>query len=240
MAGLTLAIPSKGRLEEEARQAFGRAGLVIERTGGARSYLGTAVRSPDLIIRFLPAGEIARELLKGTIDLGVTGTDLVEEASPSDNIQAMAIKGLGFGQADVVVAVPAPWIDVTQMVDLADVAADFRTRHHRWLRVATKYTNLTRRHFARHGIIEYRIVESSGATEAAPASGNADFIVDITSSGSTLTANHLRVLEDGTILKSEAQLFVSRAAEWSPMRKAQLEALMSIVNWVGPGVSTHL
>jgi ATP phosphoribosyltransferase len=240
MAGLTLAIPSKGRLEEEARQAFGRSGLVIERSGGARSYLGTAARSPELIVRFLPAGEIARELLKGTIDLGVTGTDLVWEASPTDDVQALAIKGLGFGQADVVVAVPAPWIDVTQMVDLADVAADFRTRHHRWLRVATKYTNLTRRHFARHGIIEYRIVESSGATEAAPASGSADFIVDITSSGSTLTANHLRVLEDGTILKSEAQLFVSRAADWSPMRKARLEALMSIINWVGPGISTQL
>ena len=240
MAGLTLAIPSKGRLEEETRQAFAQSGLTIERNGGARSYVGSAVRQPDLVVRFMPAAEIARELLKGTVDLGVTGTDLVEEASPSGDIQAMSVKGLGFGQADVVVAVPAPWIDVTQMVDLADVAADFRTRHHRWLRVATKYANLTRRHFASHGIIEYRIVESSGATEAAPATGTADFIVDITSSGSTLAANNLRVLEDGVILKSEAQLFVSRSADWTPMRKAQLEAFMSIINWVGPGLSTRL
>jgi ATP phosphoribosyltransferase len=126
------------------------------------------------------------------------------------------------------------------MVDLADVAADFRTRHGRWLRVATKYTGLTRRFFARHGIIEYRIVESLGATEAAPVNGNADFIVDITSSGSTLSANGLRILEDGLILKSEAQFFVSRAAEWSPMRRAQLEALMSVLNWVPPGISTSL
>jgi len=129
---------------------------------------------------------------------------------------------------------------VTQMTDLADVAADFRTRHGRWLRVATKYVNLTRRHFANHGMIEYRIVESTGATEAAPAAGTADLIVDITSSGSTLAANALRVLEDGVILKSEAQLYVSRKTDWTPMRRAQLEALMSIVGWVPPGISTQL
>ena len=240
MNGLTLGIPSKGRLEEETRQAFGRAGLAIERPNGARSYQGTAARQPDLSIRFMPAGDIARELIRGTLDLGVTGTDLIEEGSEHSDKHVLAAKPLGFGKADVVVAVPSPWIDVTQMVDLADVAADFRTRHHRWLRVATKFTNLTRRHFARHGIIEYRIIESSGATEAAPVTGTADFIVDLTSSGSTLAANGLRVLEDGIILKSEAQLFVSRAAEWTPMRKAQLEALLSILNWVPPGLTTQL
>ncbi|MDR3476144.1 MAG: ATP phosphoribosyltransferase [Devosia sp.] len=238
--GLTLAIPSKGRLEEDARLIFAQAGLPIERPGGARSYLGTAARQPDLAIRFMPAGEIARELIRGSVDLGVTGTDLIEEGSEDSSKHVLSVKGLGFGMADVVVAVPAHWIDVTQMVDLADVAADFRMRHGRWLRVATKFTNLTRRHFARHGIIEYRIVESTGATEAAPVTGAADFIVDITSSGSTLSANGLRVLEDGVILKSEAQLFVSRGAAWTPMRKAQLEALMSILNWVPPGITTQL
>lgn len=238
--GLSLAIPSKGRLEEEARQAFAKAGMPIERPGGARSYQGTATRQPDLAIRFMPAGEIARELLRGGVDLGVTGADLIEEGSEDSSKQVMAIRPLGFGNADVVVAVPTPWIDVTQMVDLADVAADFRIRHHRWLRVATKYTNLTRRFFLRHGIIEYRIVESTGATEAAPVTGSADFIVDITSSGSTLSANGLRVLEDGLILKSEAQLYVSRVVDWSPMRKAQLEALMSVLNWAPPGITTKL
>ena len=240
VSGLSLAIPSKGRLEEEARQAFAKAGMPIERPGGARSYQGTAARQPDLSIRFMPAGEIAREILRGGVDLGVTGADLIEEGSEESNKQVLSVKALGFGNADVVVAVPAPWIDVTQMVDLADVAADFRTRHHRWLRVATKYTNLTRRFFARHGIIEYRIIESTGATEAAPVTGSADFIVDITSSGSTLAANGLRVLEDGLILRSEAQLYVSRAAEWTPMRKAQLEALMSVLDWAPPGITTRL
>lgn len=240
IGGLTLAIPSKGRLEEDARHAFARAGMPIERPGGSRSYQGTTSRQPDLAIRFMPAGEIARELLRGTVDLGVTGADLIEEGSEEPTKQVVSVRPLGFGNADVVVAVPAPWIDVTQMVDLADVAADFRIRHHRWLRVATKYVNLTRRFFMRHGIIEYRIVESTGATEAAPVTGSADFIVDITSSGSTLSANGLRVLEDGLILKSEAQLYVSRVADWSPMRKAQLEALMSVLNWAPPGITTLL
>ncbi len=240
MPGLTLAIPSKGRLEEEARGAFARAGLTIERAGGARSYFGSAARQPDLAVRFMPAAEIARELIRGNIDLGITGADLIEESTESSAEQVMAVKPLGFGLADVVVAVPDPWIDVTQMTDLADVAADFRSRHHRWLRVATKYLNLTRRFFSGHGMIEYRIVESTGATEAAPAAGTADLIVDITTTGSTLSANSLRVLEDGLILKSEAQLYVARKAEWTPMRRAQLEALMSIVGWVPPGITTKL
>ncbi|HTJ58968.1 MAG TPA: ATP phosphoribosyltransferase [Devosiaceae bacterium] len=238
--GLTLAIPSKGRLEEQSREIFAAAGLVIERASNSRSYFGTAARLPDLSIRFMPAGDIARELIRGGIDLGVTGQDLIEESSEDSEVSVLTVRSLGFGQADVVIAVPDPWIDVTQIVDLADVAADFRSRHGRWLRVATKYIDLTRRHFAQHGIIEYRVVESNGATEAAPATGSADFIVDITSSGSTLTANGLRVLEDGVIMKSEAKLFVSRTAEWTPMRKAQLEALMSVLNWVPPGITTRL
>ncbi|HVX79863.1 MAG TPA: ATP phosphoribosyltransferase [Devosiaceae bacterium] len=240
MSGLSLGIPSKGRLEEQTREAFARSGMPIERPNGARSYQGSSPRAPDLTIRFMPASEIARELIRGTLDLGVTGADLIEDGTEASEKVVLPAKPLDFGHADVVVAVPAPWIDVTRMDDLADVAADFRTRHGRWLRVGTKYVNLTRRFFARHGIIEYRIVESSGATEAAPISGISDFIVDITSSGSTLAANGLRVLEDGTILKSEAQLYVSRAAEWTPMRRAQLEAFMSIVDWVPPGISTGL
>ena len=240
MTPLTLAIPSKGRLEEDARAAFATAGLEIERAGGARSYFGTAVRRPDLAIRFLPATEIARELVRGSIDLGVTGTDLIEESSETSAEQVLVAQALGFGRADVVAAVPEPWIDVTEMADLADIAADFRTRHHRWLRVATKYGNLARRFFSSHGMIEYRIVDSAGATEAAPAAGTADLIVDITSSGSTLNANALRVLTDGVILKSEAQLYVSRRADWSPERRAQLEELLAILGWLPSGFLARL
>jgi ATP phosphoribosyltransferase len=227
MAGITLAVPSKGRLEELTREWFAANGLTITRPGGARSYLGAIEGLPDVTVRFFPASEIARELIRGTIDFGVTGRDLIHETSESGPTSVVFAKPLGFGSADVVVAVPDAWIDVTHMHDLADVASDFRSRHGRWLRIATKYITITRQHFAKAGIAEYRIVESLGATEAAPASGVADIIVDITTTGSTLIANALRVLEDGTLLQSEACLLVSRTAAWTPERRALLDALLA-------------
>ena len=222
MTGIVLAVPSKGRLEELTRDWFARNGLIIERPGGARSYLGGVEGLPDVTVRFYPAAEIARELIRGSINLGVTGLDLVHETSEQGPDSVVLASDLGFGNADVVVAVPDPWVDVTHMHDLADVASDFRARHGRWMRVATKYITITRQFFARAGIAEYRIVESLGATEAAPASGVADIIVDITTTGSTLAANSLRVLEDGVMLQSQACLFVSRTAEWPAGRKALL------------------
>jgi ATP phosphoribosyltransferase len=237
---LILAVPSKGRLEEETRRVFGESRLPITRPGGARSYVGAIKNQPGVSVRFYPAGEIARELIVGAIDIGVTGIDLIHEAAENGTDKVLQVKPLNFGQADVVVAVPDAWIDVTHMVDLADVASDFRYRHGRWLRVATKYVHLTRKFFAEWGIAEYRIVESAGATEAAPASGAADLIVDITSSGETLAANSLRILEDGLVMKSEANLIVSRTAEWSPIKKAQLEALLSQLGGIAPGTSTYL
>ena len=230
MSSLLLAVPSKGRLEQDTRDAFEKVGLKIDRPGGARSYLGTIEALPDVTVRFLSASEIARELISGKIDLGVTGEDLIHEAAETGINQVVIAKPLNFGQADVVVALPNSWIDVTAMRDLADVASDFRHRHGQWLRVATKYVNLTRRYFSTHGIAEYRIVESLGATEAAPASGAAELIVDITSSGSTLRANELKVPEDGVILKSEANLVASKTANWSDEKKAQLQALLDHFN----------
>jgi len=227
MTAITLALPSKGRIQEEAIAIFDTAGLPIGRPGGARSYLGEMAAMPDVTVRFLSASEIARELIRGTIDIGVTGEDLIHETAESGPAQVEIVKRLGFGRADAVVAVPDSWIDVTHMADLSDVAADFRARHGRWLRVATKFVNLTRRHFARHGIAEYRIVESLGATEAAPASGAADLIVDITSTGSTLKANGLRILEDGVMLKSESLLVVARNADWHAGKRATLDRLLN-------------
>lgn len=227
MSTIMLALPSKGRLQEEAMDLFAGSGLTIGRPGGARSYLGEMPAMPEVTVRFLSASEIARELIRGTIDLGITGEDLIHETAETGPMQVEIVKRLGFGRADVVVAVPDAWIDVTAMDDLSDVAADFRARHGRWLRVATKYVNLTRRHFAQAGIAEYRIVESLGATEAAPASGAADLIVDITSTGSTLQANGLRILSDGVMLESEAVLMVSRNADWGGARRAMLDALLA-------------
>jgi ATP phosphoribosyltransferase len=236
---LVLAVPSKGRLEEETRRVFSESRLPIARPGGARSYTGS-IKGQPVSVRFYPAAEIARELIMGQIEIGVTGSDLIHEATEGGEDRVLFVKALDFGKADVVVAVPDAWIDVTHMVDLADVASDFRLRHGRWLRVATKYVHLTRKYFAQWGIAEYRIVESMGATEAAPASGGADLIVDITSTGETLAANALRVLEDGTVMKSEANLIVSKSANWTPLKKAQLEALLSIMGGVQPGFSTQL
>ncbi|MFT6658161.1 ATP phosphoribosyltransferase [Maritalea sp.] len=226
MSSILLAVPSKGRLEQDTRKAFEKAGLTIDRPGGARSYLGTIAALPDVTVRFLSASEIARELISGNIDLGVTGEDLIHEVAANGINQVVIAKPLNFGQADVVVALPKSWIDVTAMRDLADVASDYRHRHGQWLRVATKYVNLTRRYFAAHGIAEYRIVESLGATEAAPASGAAELIVDITSSGSTLEANQLKVPTDGVILKSEANLVVSKTANWSVEKQEHLKRLL--------------
>jgi ATP phosphoribosyltransferase len=235
MTGITLAVPSKGRLEELTREWFAAKGMTITRPGGARSYLGAIEGMPDVTVRFFPASEIARELIRGNIDVGVTGLDLIHETSETGPASVSIASKLDFGKADCVVAVPESWIDVTHMHDLADVASDFRARHGRWLRIATKYITITRQHFAKAGIAEYRTVESLGATEAAPASGVADIVVDITTTGSTLAANGLRVLEDGVMLRSEACLIVSRTADWSPERRATLEQVLGDI-----GVSSGL
>jgi len=232
MTALTLAVPSKGRLEELTREWFAASGMIITRPGGARSYLGAIEGMPNITVRFFPASEIARELIRGNIDLGVTGLDLIHETSEQGPSSVAIASKLGFGNADCVVAVPESWIDVTHMHDLADVASDFRSRHGRWMRIATKYITITRQHFARAGIAEYRTVESLGATEAAPASGVADIVVDITTTGSTLAANGLRVLEDGVMLQSQACLFTSRKSHWSDEKRDTIAAFLNTLGLV--------
>lgn len=211
---VTLALPSKGRMKDDAIAVFARAGLEISAIGNDRSYRGRIEGLDGVEVAFLSASEIARELGAGAVDLGVTGEDLVRESLVRADERVAIEARLGFGNADVVVAVPDIWKDVDTMADLGDVAADFRARHGRRLTIATKYWRLTQNFFStRHGIQLYRIVESLGATEGAPASGAADIIVDITSTGSTLKANHLRILSDGIILRSEACLIRARNPE---------------------------
>ncbi|UGY10804.1 ATP phosphoribosyltransferase [Phyllobacterium pellucidum] len=208
---VTLALPSKGRLKEQALEVLENAGLSVILPKDQRSYRAKVKGHSAIDILFLSASEIARELGYGSVDLGVTGEDLIRETLASADERVRVEARLGFGHADVVVAVPEVWYDVSTMADLDDVAADFRQRHGRRLRIATKYWRLTQQFFSQmHGIQVYRIVESLGATEGAPASGAADIIVDISSTGSTLRANHLKILDDGVILKSEACLVSSR------------------------------
>ena len=213
-APLIIAVPSKGRLQENTEAFFGRAGLQLVKPRGARDYRGAIADLPGVEVAYLSAGEIADALAQGTVHLGITGEDLLRETIADMAKRVVVIEGLGFGFANVVVAVPQAWIDVRSMADLDDVATAFRLRHDRKMRVATKYVNLTRDFFSEFGIVDYRIVESSGATEGAPAAGSAELIVDITTTGSTLAANGLKIVDEGTILRSQASLVAARSATW--------------------------
>jgi ATP phosphoribosyltransferase len=222
---LILGVPSKGRLMEQAADYFAGLGLAYAKTGHERGYRGAMPSLPEIEIAYLSASEIARHLRLGRIHLGVTGEDLIHEHIPDADERCDFLARLGFGRADVVVAVPECWIDVATIADLEDAASQFYREHRRRLRVATKYMNLARRFFAARGLMSYRLVESLGATEGTPAAQTAEVIVDITTTGTTLRANHLKMLKDGLILKSEACLIASRAAPSSPATRAA-EALI--------------
>ena len=224
---LILAIPSKGRLQENADEFFARAGLEIKKSGGSRTYMGAIAGVPGVEVAFLSASEISRQLADGTVHLGVTGEDLLRENIPNADSKVHILAPLGFGFANVIVAVPQSWIDVSTMGDLDDVAAGRYAKTGDRMRVATKYVNLTRTFFESYGLADYRIVESQGATEGAPASGSAELIVDITTTGATLAANALKILDDGTILQSEANLVASLNAAWSPVARTALTTMLT-------------
>ncbi len=218
-APLILAVPSKGRLQENAEAFFARAGLQLVKPRGARDYRGAITGVDGVEIAYLSAAEITQQLGQGMVHLGITGEDLVREMIPRSAQRIVMVTGLGFGFANVVVAVPQAWIDVRNMADLDDVATAFRLKRERKMRLATKYANLTRGFFAEHGVVDYRIVELTGATEGAPAAGTAEMIVDITTSGATLAANGLKVVDDGIILRSQANLVAARAAAWGAAQR---------------------
>ncbi len=229
MTSLRLALPSKGRLLDDTLAYFGAAGLKIRKTGNARAYAASASGIDGIEIAFLQAGEIPGVLGNGAVHLGVTGEDLIREKLPEGPDRTVLVRALGYGRADLVVAVPKSWIDVETLADLDDAAATFRARHGFPMRVATKYLSLTRRHFREEGLVNYRLVPSDGATEGAPASGAAEIVVDITSSGETLRANHLKIIGSEPILRSEAQLRASVAAPWPEQTLATLRALVDQV-----------
>lgn len=224
MSRITIAIPSKGRLKEQTEDWLASIGHRVRQIGGERGYTAE-IEGLDAEVRLLSAREIAQGLIDGTLHLGVTGEDLLHDLAPDGPQDFEVLQRLGFGGADVVVAVPQAWFDVDTMADLEAAGAAFRKAHQRRLRVATKYLRITRRFFAQKSVGEYRLVESAGATEAAPATGSADVIVDITTTGATLRANGLKVLDDGVILKSEASLTRSVRAEWDEAANAILQQL---------------
>lgn len=226
---LKLGVPSKGRLMEKTFDWFGARGISLRRTGSDREYAGAIEGIEGVELVLMSAGEIPRELAAGRLHLGVTGTDLIREKLAAWEMQVAELAPMGFGHADLVIAVPQCWVDVESLDDLDAVAAQFRTNHGMRLRVATKYHRLVRDFLRDHGVADYQLVDSQGATEGTVKHETAEMVADITSTGDTLRANHLKVLADGVVHKSQATLLRSRKADWGDNGREKLRELLKIL-----------
>ena len=227
---MRIGVPSKGRLMEKCFDWFAARGIAMERTGDDREYAGTIDGLPGAALVLLSAGEIPRDLAQGRIHLGVTGSDLIQDRLPAWDDTVEVIAEMGFGQADLVIAVPRAWVDVDTLDDLDAAAAAFRRTHGERLRIATKYHRLVREFLRGAGVADYLLVDSQGATEGTVAQGTAEAIADITSTGETLRANHLKPLSDGLIHRSQAVLYRSRRASWDGPARAALDALRKLID----------
>jgi ATP phosphoribosyltransferase len=226
---LKLGVPSKGRLMEKTFDWFAKRGLSLSRTGSDREYAGQVEGIDGVDLVLLSAGEIPRELAAGRIHLGVTGTDLIQEKLPRWEQQLEEVAPLGFGQADLILAVPQFWIDVDNLDDLDAAAAAFRQHHGFRMRIATKYHRLVREFLTDAGVADYQLVDSQGATEGTIRNETAEMVADITSTGETLRANHLKLLSDGLVLQSQATLWRSRVAKYQPEDKAVLNKMLDML-----------
>ena len=211
---IRLAIPAKGRMHGETVAWLGSHGIEVARDAESREYAALARGLRGLELALIPAGDVPGELASGAVHVGVTGMDMMGERLPRWSEQAEELGRLGFGRADLSLAVPKFWVDVDTVHDLDEAAAQFRRRHGRRLRIATKYAVLAREFLSWKGVADYQLVESAGATEGAVSNQSAEAIADIVSTGRTLEANGLKRLRDGRILKSEAALYMSRQAEF--------------------------
>ena len=222
---LKLGVPSKGRLMEKTFDWFDRAGIRLSRTGSDREYAGQVDGIGGVALVLLSAGEVPRELAEGRLHLGVTGTDLIHEKLARWEQQVEEIRPMGFGDADLILAVPKFWVDVETLDDLDAAAADFRAAHGHRLRIATKYHRLVRDFLRDEGVADYMLIDSQGATEGTVKNETAEAVADITSTGETLRANHLKVLSCEPVHRSQATLFKSRGAPWTDETRATLNAL---------------
>lgn len=209
---IRLGVPSKGRLMEQTFDWFADRGVRLSRSGSDREYAGRVDGAEGVSLVLLSAGEIPRELAAGRIEMGVTGTDLVREKLAGWASDVAELAPMGFGHADLILAVPDCWTDCDSLDDFASIARDFRAAHGFRLRIATKYHRLVRAWLAAHEVADYQLVDSQGATEGTVANLTAEAIADITSSGETLRANNLKILGEPPILRSQATLFANRAA----------------------------
>ncbi len=215
---ITIGLPSKGRLKDKTISFFDDIGLKILQSGKERNYFGSIENESNIKIIFLHAKEIIQRLGDGTLDIGISGLDLLNESDKNLRDKISINRKLKFGNANLVVAVPNDWIDVQTVADLEEVSFDLRSKRNRRLRVATKYPNLTDDFLISRGVTQHKIVMSLGATETYPFIGSSEIITDITSTGKTLADNNLRVLKDGLILTSSACLLCAKkkAAKLQP------------------------
>jgi len=215
---ITIGLPSKGRLKDKSIAFFDNKGFKVLQSERERNYFASIENKKNVKIIYLHAKEIIQRLGDGTLDIGISGLDLLNESEKNLQDKIIIHQKLNFGSANLVIAVPNDWIDVQTIADLEEIAFDIRSKRNTRLRVATKYPNLTNNFLFSKGVTQYKLISSLGATETYPFIGSSEIITDITSSGKTLADNNLRVLKDGLILKSTACLFVSKkkAAKLQP------------------------
>ena len=213
---INIGLPSKGRLKHETINIFKKNKLNIFSERGERDLFGYIKKLSNIKIIYLHAREIIEQISLGNIDIGFSGYDLFKENEVNVQNKILINKKYNYGNANLVLAIPDLWIDVQTLLDLDEVADEFKKKKKRLLRVATKYPNLTRQFLYSKGVTQFQLVKSLGSTEVAPFTGTAEIISDITSTGATLKANNLRVLKDGEILKSQACLMISKLTSNKP------------------------
>ena len=207
---INIALPAKGRLRENSLKIFKKKKLKIYSERGERDLFGYVKNHPEIKIIYLHAREAIESLSQGNIDIAISGYDLFKESEANIQRNIIINKRLNFGKADLILAISDLWIDVQTLLDLDEVAYEFKKKKGRLIRISTKYPALTQTFLYSKGISQFQILRSLGSTEAAVQAGTAEVISDITSSGATLKANNLRILKDGLILKTEACLMSSK------------------------------
>lgn len=209
---IRIGCPSKGRLRKFVLNIFKKHNLKLVSKRGDRDLFGSIEGQKDIQIIYSHAREIISRLADKSLDAGFSGYDLLKESEINSQNKIKVFKKYPYGKATLVVAVPEDFIDIFSMADLEEVAFEFKEKKKKRLRVATKYVNLTREFFYSKGVTQFSIVKSIGSTEIAPYTGSSEIVTDITSTGSTLAANSLRILSDGYILKSELCMMVGKSS----------------------------
>jgi len=222
---IKIGLPSKGRLKHDTINIFKKNKLNIYSERGERDLFGYIKKISNIKIIYLHAREIIEQISLGNIDVGFSGYDLFKENEINVQNKIIINKKYNYGNANLVLAIPDLWIDVQTLLDLDEVADEFKKNKKRLLRVATKYPNLTRQFLYSKGITQFQLVKSLGSTEVAPFTGTAEIISDITSTGATLKANSLRILKDGEILKSQACLMISKLSS----KKAGIKKIINLL-----------